>query len=330
MKKTILSIFYFAVFSCSDAMHPDAAEISVAEASDETLRAASMPPEAVAYLFKTCSASKIKKDITKHSVLPIPADIDAILEKSCAQYNECKENFLRDIREIWQRGHLPETISSTILNIEQEWPFDKSDKLEVISAVFGLLTSKTDSPPQTTEFMKNRALQTVKNHMGPYPISIIFFPFLATLQNPQMHEFYINLNNEIWNHLLIKNSLGERNIRICHMKRISKTLLTSNKLNENDKIMVMLFAATCPELEIFVWERIIGGALQLDYNKGDDLYDNFIDYCLQKDMGLSPRDPKDEAVVAAISVEQKNEKVQEATRKIEIFFRAIGVEVNDL
>ncbi|MDR1334061.1 MAG: hypothetical protein LBJ71_02475, partial [Holosporaceae bacterium] len=66
MKKTILSIFCFAVFSCSNAMHPDAAESSAAEASTETSPAASMPPEAVDYLFKTCSAPEIKRKLTRY------------------------------------------------------------------------------------------------------------------------------------------------------------------------------------------------------------------------------------------------------------------------
>jgi hypothetical protein len=174
--------------------------------------------------------------------------------------------------------------------------------------------------------MENIVKESVEWHNYGYPANTIFFPFLVALQKPQMRELYKDINSNIRGQLRRNSSVayGNSNTRIYHMLDISETLLTSDKLNEKDKIMVMLFAATCSELELTVWEMMQQG-------KSPALIKtNELTNCLLIDMGLSPRDPKDEAVIAAMSKQQKNEKVQDAARKIENFFRAIGVEVNDL
>jgi hypothetical protein len=107
------------------------------------------------------------------------------------------------------------------------------------------------------------------------------------------------------------------------MIRISETLLTSDKLNENDKIMVMLFAATCSELELKVWRMMQEGESLSTIT----IYN--INNCLLRDMGISAEDQEGIATVEAMSPEFKNEKVQDAARKVENFFRAIGVKANE-
>ncbi|MDR1236205.1 MAG: hypothetical protein LBJ96_04310 [Holosporaceae bacterium] len=92
--------------------------------------------------------------------------------------------------------------------------------------------------------------------------------------------------------------------------------LPKKRLNEEIKIMVMLFAATCSELELEVWEMMRQGESPASIDG------HTLSTCLLMDMGLSPK-------VKKMDAQQKNEKVREATLRVKSFFEAIGIEVND-
>jgi hypothetical protein len=172
--------------------------------------------------------------------------------------------------------------------------------------------------------MKDIAIEVIDRYNGGYPIDAVFFPFLAALQNPEIREFYTIFINKI-NKLLDTNSraLEYSDKRIFHMMHISAPLFASN-MNEEDKIRVMLFAATCSELELEVW-RMMRQGKSPDLIESRDLND-----CLLTDMGLSPRETENIIMMKAMDAQPKNEKLREATRKVENFFRAIAVEANDL
>jgi hypothetical protein len=287
-----------------------------------------MPPEAVEHLFQMCSISEIKNEANKLTPHIPAADIDAILEKAYAQYNKCKEKLLIDTGKIWQKRHFPETLTQATLYYrglkDGRNIFDKHGLLPVL---FCSLASN-EIPQEMKEVMKDMMEGLVKSFSCHCLISTIFFPFLVALQKPEMREFYRNINNKI-NSRLCNIALCDMctHMRIGYMTNVSETLFTSDKLNENDKIMVMLFIATCSELELKVWETMQLGRSPSTIEICE------IDYYLLGDIGMSPINQDSRAIMAAISVEQKNEKVQEATRRIENFFQSInsiGVEVNDL
>jgi hypothetical protein len=304
-------------------MHPDAAGSSVAEASAETSPAESMPPEAVAHLFKTCSASEMKKEVTiRYPDLFIPADIGAILEKACVNHDKYKRKFINDIGEMWPKGHLPATLTPTVLSSGlRGLEFDKNG---LISAVFCLLVS-TQVSDKTMRDLKKIVEKSVESHNYGYSVNSIFLPFLMALQNPQLRELYKSIRSKIFNQLLINSSeaYGNNNSRIEHMLDTSVALFTSTKVRGKNKIMVMLFAATCSELELKVWQMMQRGESPALMNTSD------LNDCLLIDMGLSPRIAKNIPIIKAIDAQQKNEKLQEAARRVENFFQAIGVKVND-